>query len=72
MLDLYISDCEDFRAGDGVLHICYRPAEHRFEFYHRAFSGHHDQEICSEAEVFQTLRLFLRLKYGVLYEIPSA
>ena|ERR1017187_4297376 len=72
MFDLLISDCEDFRTGDGVLHVIYRASEHQFEFHHRAFSGHHDEKVCTEAEALQTLRLFLRVKFGVLYEIPSA
>jgi hypothetical protein len=72
MFDLLISDCEDFRTGEGVLHVIYRPGEHQFEFHHRAFSGQHDKKVCTEAEALQTLRLFLRVKFGVLYEIPMS
>ena len=72
MFDLLISDHEDFRTCDGVLHVMYRPSMHQFEFHHRAFSGHHDEKVCPEGEALLTLRLFLRLKYGVLCEMPSA
>jgi hypothetical protein len=70
MADLLLSACEDFRIGDSTLRVSYRPDERRFYFYHHSFSGHDDQKTCTEAEVMQTLRLFLRLKYGVLFEPP--
>ena len=68
--ELCLSDCPDFRAGDSTLRICYHPTEREFQFRHRSFSGHDDEKTCGEAEVLQTLRLFLRLKYGILFEIP--
>ena len=67
---LLLSDSPDFRIGDSTLHVCYHPTEREFHFRHRSFSGHDDQKTCGEAEVLQTLRLFLRLKYGILFEIP--
>jgi hypothetical protein len=67
---LLLSDCEDFRMGN-TLEITYQLDERTFHFHHRSFSGHDDGKICSEAEVMQTLRLFLRLKYGILFEIPE-
>jgi hypothetical protein len=72
MFDLLLSDCADFRIGDSTLHISYRPSEHEFEFRHTSFSGHDDQRVCAEREALRTLRLFLRLKYGVLFDIPTA
>jgi hypothetical protein len=71
MSTLLISDTEDFRAGDGVLRVMYHPEKKSFEFHHRAFSGLHDKKICPEAEALPTLRLFLRLKYGILFETLS-
>lgn len=70
MSDLLLSDCKDFRKGDSTLRISYQSSEQTFHFHHECFSGHDDQKNCTKAEVFQTLRLFLRLKYGVLFEIP--
>jgi hypothetical protein len=67
---LLLSDCEDFRMGN-TLEITYQLNERTFHFYHRSFSGLDDGKICSETEVMQTLRLFLRLKYGILFEIPE-
>ena len=67
---LLLSDCEDFRMGN-TLEITYRLDDRTFHFHHQSFSGQDDGKICSEAEAMQTLRLFLRLKYGVLFEIPE-
>jgi len=68
MFDLLLSDSHDFRAGDTTLRVSYHPREHQFEFSHRTFSGHDDHKTCTESEASQTLRLFLRVKYGVLYD----
>ena len=65
MFDLLLSDCENFRFGDSTLRIAYRPAESLFEFRHHTFSGHDDCRTCAESEGLQTLRLFLRLKFGI-------
>lgn len=70
MFDLLLSDSADFRIGDSTLRISYRPSDRQFEFRHISFSGHDDQKACGESEALPTLRLFLRLKYGVLFEIP--
>jgi hypothetical protein len=70
--DLLLSDCQDFRFGDSTLCIAYRPSEHVFEFRHHCFSGHDDKKTCPECEAFQTLRLFLELKYGVPFERVTA
>ena len=71
MADVLLSDCADFRARDSTLRISYRPGKQQFEFRHTSFSGHDDQRVCAESEALQTLRLFLRLKFGVLFEIPA-
>jgi hypothetical protein len=68
--ELALSDCPDFRVGDSTLRILYQPSERVFRFRHRSFSGHDDEKTCSEAEALQTLRLFLKIKYGNLFEIP--
>ena len=70
--ELALSDCPDFRVGDSTLWILYQPQERTFRFRHHGFSGHDDEKICSEAEALQTLRLFLRVKYGILFEPPAA
>ncbi len=70
--DLLLSDCADFRSGDSTLEIVYEPSDRTFRFHHRSFSSRDDEKTCTEAEALQTLRLFLRLKYGVLFEIPAA
>ena len=70
--DLLLSDCADFRSGDSTLHIVYEPSDRTFLFRHRSFSTHDYQKTCTEADALQTLRLFLRLKYGVLLDTPAA
>jgi len=72
MADLLLSDSADFRIGDSTLHISYRRGDRHFEFRHTSFSGHDDSTVCAESEALPKLRLFLRLKYGVLFEIPAA
>jgi hypothetical protein len=71
MFDLLLSDGPDFRSNDSTLRISYRPRDRQFEFRHVSFSGCDDRKVCGESEAFPTLRLFLRLKYGVLFEIPA-
>jgi hypothetical protein len=68
MDDLLLSDCQDFRGGDNTLCISYSPTNRTFTFRHRSFSGAHDEKACAESEAFRTLRLFLKLKYGILFE----
>ena len=71
MFDLLLSDNRDFRGGDSTLCVSYNVAARQFQFRHRTFSGHDDQKSCAESEALQTLRLFLRMKYGVLYELAG-
>jgi hypothetical protein len=71
MSDLLLSDSADFRIGDSTLRIRYHSSNQQFDFRHTSFSGNDDQKVCAESEALQTLRLFLRLKYGVLFEIPA-
>jgi hypothetical protein len=70
--DLLLSDCADFRSGDSTLSVVYEPSDRTFSFHHGSFSSHDDQKTCTQAEALQTLKLFLRLKYGVLLETPAA
>ena len=72
MFDLLVSDSQDFRTGDSTLCISYRPSDGTFHFRHRSYSGHDDEKSCSESEALETFRLFVRLKFGVLYEKPVA
>jgi hypothetical protein len=69
---IMVSDSPDFHRTDGVLEIYFRPTGSHFEFRHRTFSGHDDHKICQAPEAVETLRLFLRYKYGVLLEGPVA
>jgi hypothetical protein len=69
---LILSDGEDFATAHSTLQITYQFDERTFHFHHHDNeSGQDDGKICSEAEGMQTLRLFLRLKYGILFEIPE-
>jgi hypothetical protein len=67
---LLLSNTRNFRFGDSTLFIAYRPKEKQFDFEHIAFSGHEDKKTCAEKDGLATLRLFLRYKYGILFEIP--
>jgi hypothetical protein len=72
MFDLLVSDTPDFRTGDSTLCISYRPSDGMFQFRHRSYSGHDDEKSCTESEALETFRLFVRMKFGVLYEKPVA
>lgn len=72
MFDLLVSDCADFRVGDSTLHISYRPSHGTFTFRHHSFSGHDDEKTCAESEAWETFRLFVRLKYGLLFGRTAA
>lgn len=67
-----LSDTADFRSTDSTLEIDYFNGGRHFEFRHRTFSGHDDRKMVTESEALETLRLFLKYKYGVLFEIPAA
>lgn len=71
MADLLLSDSEDFRIGDSTLRVSYQADKQTFHFFHHSFSGHDDLKVCAEAEALHTLSLFLKLKYGVLFEVPK-
>ena len=72
MHTLLITDSEQFYHDDNVLFISYNPKKREFEFEHRTLSHKNDKKICSEEEVFQTLRLFLKYKFGVLFDPKAA
>lgn len=67
-----LSDSPNFRSTDGVLEIRYFIGGKIFEFRHRTFSGHDDHKTVQASEAVETLRLYLRYKYGVLLEGPGA
>jgi hypothetical protein len=72
MSHLLITDTEQFFRGDNVLVIVYDSDKHRFEFEHQTQSGKNDKKSCDEGEAMQTLRLFLKYKFGVLFNPKQA
>ena len=66
-----ISDTIDFRSTDNTLEIDLLTREGQFEFRHRAFSGHDDRKMVPASEALETLRQFLKYKYGLLFEPPA-
>ena len=70
MHTLLITDNEKFHHDDNVLFISYDPKKSEFDFEHKTLSGKNDRKTCGEKEVFQTLSLFLKYKFGVLFD-PS-
>jgi hypothetical protein len=71
MAALVITDDEQFYFNDNLLSINYNPKTREFDFEHRTLSGKNDKRTCSEAEALQTLSLFLKYKFGVLFD-PKA
>jgi hypothetical protein len=69
---LLITDNEQFYHNDNELRISYSPRNQKFEFEHRTLSGKNDKKICSEEESFQTLSLFLKYKFGILFNQSEA
>jgi len=72
MHTLLITDNEQFYHDDNELRISYDSQNHKFEFEHRTLSGKNDKKLCGEEEVFQTLRLFLKYKFGILFNQSEA
>jgi hypothetical protein len=72
MHTLLITDSEQFYHDDNVLFISFDPDKHKFEFEHRTLSNKNDKKSCGEEEVFQTLSLFLKYKFGVLFDPKAA
>lgn len=69
---IFVSDSPEFRSTDGTLEIRFIPSGSHFEFRHRTFSGHDDHKMVQASEAVETLRLYLKYKYGVLLEGPVA
>lgn len=69
---IFISDSPEFRSTDSTLEIRFFPVGGHFEFQHRTFSSHDDHKMVRASEAVETLRLFLKYKYGVLLEGPVA
>ena len=71
MHTLLITDSETFYHDDNVLFISYNPHKHEFRFEHRTLSQKNDAKACSEKEAMQTLSLFLKYKFGVLFDAKA-
>ena len=65
-----ITDSPDLHWDDNVLLVRYDAKKREFEFEHRTLAGHNDLQCCSEAEGVERLKLFLRYKYGVVFDSP--
>ena len=72
MATLVITDDEQFYFNDNLLSINYNSKTREFDFEHRTLSGKNDKKTCQEAEALQTLSLFLKYKFGVLFEPKAA
>jgi hypothetical protein len=70
--NLLLSNVADFRIGDSTIVISYRPSEREFDFKHLHLSEQNDEKTCSEAEGLSTLRLFIRYKFGILFEVSNS
>ena len=72
MHTLLITDNEQFHHDDNVLFITYDSRKHEFKFEHRTLSGKNDEKICGENEAMQTLSLFLKYKFGILFDSKAS
>jgi hypothetical protein len=68
MNTLLITDDEQAHHDDNVLIVSYDSKKREFEFEHRTLSHKNDKKICEESEAPQTLSLFLKYKFGVLFD----
>jgi hypothetical protein len=65
---LLVTDSEKFHHDDNVLFVSYDQKKKEFEFEHRTLSGKNDKKICDKEDALETLRLFLKYKFGVLFD----
>jgi hypothetical protein len=72
MATLVITDDEQFYFNDNLLSIDYNSKTREFDFEHRTLSGKNDKKTCREAEALQTLSLFLKYKFGILFDPKAA
>jgi hypothetical protein len=72
MHSVLITDTEEIRNNDNVLLVSYSPIMEKFEFEHRTLAGKDDKKKCEEAEALQTLSLFIKYKFGVLFNPKPA
>ncbi len=72
MHTLLITNNEEFHHDDNELRISYDSQNHKFEFEHRTLSSKNDKKVCSEEEAFQTLSLFLKYKFGILFNSSNS
>jgi hypothetical protein len=68
MSQLLITDTDQFYHNDNVLFISYNADKREFEFEHRTLSAKNDKKVCSADESLQILSLFLKYKFGVLFD----
>jgi hypothetical protein len=68
MHSVLITDTEEIRNNDNVLLVSYSPIMNQFKFEHRSLTGKNDEKKCDEAEALQTLSLFIKYKFGVLFD----
>lgn len=71
MFDLDVSDGPNFYVGDSTLRVTFHPERATFRFRHHSFSGHDDSKVCLELEAAETFWLFIRVKFGILYQVPA-
>ena len=68
--NLLVSPEEELHHDDNVLLVSYHPKEQQFHFEHRTISKNDDLKDSSNEEAWDTLRLFVGYKFGVL--LPQA
>jgi hypothetical protein len=68
MHTLLIANQEQFHSDDNVLFVSYQRDTREFEFEHRTPAAKNDRRKCGEAEALQTLSLFIKYKFGVLFD----
>jgi hypothetical protein len=72
MHTLLVTDSERFHHNDNVLLVSYDQNKKEFNFEHRTLSGKNDKKICEKKDGLKTLRLFLKYKFGVLFDPTPA
>ena len=71
MFTLVIAAEEEWHPDDNLLVIEYESSSRTFKFEHRTLSKRNDKKVCVEAEVLETLRLFLKYKFAVLLNLSE-
>jgi hypothetical protein len=68
--NLLISTEGELYKDDNVLLVSYHPSERRFHFEHRTITKKNDSKDVSNAETWNTMRLFVGYKFGI--RLPEA